>query len=342
MLKQKIQNQSQLLRTLARLKKQGKRIVTVNGSFDLFHAGHLVAINEARRHGDILVALVNSDASVAAYKGPGRPIVPEAERAGLVAALEAVHYVSLFDEITPKRILGLIQPSVHCKGKDWGKNCIEREVVERYHGRIHLLHDRTPVSTTDLLRRMHGNSYPSPARAIFLDRDGTINVLNKDGYVFRKEDFHFLPGVIPALQGLMETNFKIIVITNQAGIGHKMYAHRDTQHLHRWMQRTLKKSGVRIDRIYYCPHRSDQGCTCRKPKIGMLLEAVRDFGVSLDKSWFIGDDPRDVLMGREANVKTVKINGRVPRGFPVTPHLYADDLKGAVRLILAREKEKLV
>ena len=74
----------------------------------------------------------------------------------------------------------------------------------------------------------------------------------------------------------------------------------------------------------------------------MLLEAVRDFGVSLDKSWFIGDDPRDVLMGREANVKTVKINGRVPRGFPVTPHLYADDLKGAVRLILAREKEKLV
>ena len=115
------------LRSLAAtLRAKGKRLVTVNGSFDLLHAGHLYILEQARRQGDVLIVGLNSDASVRAHKGPTRPIVSERQRAQMLLALRMVDYVHIFDEPDPIAFLSEINPDVHVNGAEYGENCIER------------------------------------------------------------------------------------------------------------------------------------------------------------------------------------------------------------------------
>lgn len=330
----KIKPRAALARIAARLKRQGKRIVTTNGSFDLLHAGHALALAEAKRQGDVLMALVNSDASVRGYKGPTRPIIPERERLAMVSAIGAVDYATLFDELNPKTILAEIKPNVHCNASEWGKHCVERAVVEQHGGRIHVLKDRWDgMSTSAILKKVVATEAARPVRAIFLDRDGTIND-DGEGYTHKREDFRFLPHVIHALQRLSKSDHKLIVVTNQSGIARGYYREAQMHHLHRWMRGELARQGVRIDRIYHCPHGPDDGCACRKPEPGMFLEAVKDFGVSLAHSWFVGDDPKDVLVGRAINLKTIKLGSRMPRAHKLEPHHYARHLGEAADIIL--------
>lgn len=329
-----ILSESALLRVLAGARRRGRRIVTVNGSFDILHAGHARMLVEAKAQGDALVVLVNSDVSVRAYKGPGRPIVPERERAELVAALALVDYITIFNDLTPVRILGRIKPHVHANGADWGKNCVERATVERHGGRIHVLRFHRGASTTGVVDRIAGAREVQDVRAVFLDRDGTINH-NGAGFTHRAADFRFLPGVIPALRRLAKSNYKIIIITNQSGIGRGYYTARDMERLHRWMARRLKERGVRIDAIYHCPHLPNDGCTCRKPEPGLFLRAANEFGLNLSKSWFVGDEPHDVVAGRRANLQTIKLGSRMPRKEKLEPHAYAERLSDAVAIILS-------
>ncbi|HVS38443.1 MAG TPA: adenylyltransferase/cytidyltransferase family protein [Gemmataceae bacterium] len=136
----------------------GRTVVWSNGCFDLLHVGHARSLQAARAFGDALVVGVNSDESVRRLKGPGRPIVPAAERAELVAALECVDRVVLFDELTPEAALARLQPDVHCKGADYapphGKPIPEAAVVAAYGGRVEFLPLLPGVSTTDLVRRI--------------------------------------------------------------------------------------------------------------------------------------------------------------------------------------------
>lgn len=330
----KIKSVAEIARIARRLKREGKRVVAVNGSFDVLHSGHIRSLQEAKSRGDVLMVLVNSDASVRLYKGPTRPIVPQEERLEMLAALEAVDYVALFDEVNAKWALGQIKPDIYCHGSQWGKNCVEREIIERHGGRIHILRQHAGRSTTDLVEKIVRAHAKPVVRAVFLDRDGTINDNGKKGYTYKIEDFKFLPGVITALRRLSKTEYKIIIVTNQSGIGRGYYTEAQMQKLHRWMVRTLKKQGVRIDKIYHCPHTSEDECDCRKPKIKLFLQAVRDFGISLDKSWFIGDDEKDVIAGREANIKTIKIGTRMPRSLKLEPRGYAKDLAEAISFVL--------
>jgi D-beta-D-heptose 7-phosphate kinase/D-beta-D-heptose 1-phosphate adenosyltransferase len=125
------------------LRAKGKRIVTVNGTFDVLHNGHLHILNEARRRGDVLIVAVNSDASVGSYKGPNRPIVPERRRAEMLLALRMVDYVHIFDEPDPRALLAEIRPDVHVNGSEYGADCIESDIVRRGGGSIHIV-DRIP------------------------------------------------------------------------------------------------------------------------------------------------------------------------------------------------------
>ncbi|MDZ4296386.1 MAG: HAD-IIIA family hydrolase [Patescibacteria group bacterium] len=336
----KVTSQLGIIRLVKALRRQGKRIVTFNGSFDVLHVGHVRALAEARRQGDVLMVLLNSDSSVRSYKGPQRPLVPEGERAELLAALEAVDYVVLFDEINPRKLLAKITPHIHCNGADWGKDCIERNVVEEGGGsRIHVLRWSKARSTSALVERIADAARMPTVHAVFLDRDGTINHRNTRGYVHRKEEFRFMPGALEALRALTKSASKIIIVTNQSGIGRGSFTARDAEILHGWLRTTLAAEGVRLDGIYYCPHRPEDRCACRKPEIGMLLCAAEDFGLSLSGSWIIGDDPRDVLTGREANVNTIKIAGPMPRGYKVQPQYVANDLREAVRIILGDDAD---
>jgi|SRR3989339_51971 len=302
----KIISQKQAALLLAKLKKNGKKIVALSGSFDLLHSGHVVSLSEAKKQGDVLVVLLNSDESIRKYKGANRPIVKQNYRAHLLGALEAVDFIVLFDDLNPKKILAKLQPNIYCNGKDWGKNCVEAPVIKKYGGKIHVLRWTPGLSTSAVIKSIIKMSEKPEQKAIFLDRDGTIN-LDKNGYTYKIADFKLAPTVLTALKRLSKTDYKIIIITNQSGLGRKYYTEKDLHKLHRFMWEKFTKAGIRLDHIYYCPHLPQNNCACRKPKPGMLLQAVKDFGISLHHSWLIGDDDKDVILGREANVKTIKI-----------------------------------
>jgi D-beta-D-heptose 7-phosphate kinase/D-beta-D-heptose 1-phosphate adenosyltransferase len=137
------------------LRAEGRRIVFTNGCFDLLHVGHARYLVAARELGDALVVGVNSDASVRALKGPARPLVPEGERAELLAALRAVDYVTLFPEPTPEAVIELLRPDIHVKGGDYRlEDLPEAESVRRAGGRVVLLPFTAGRSTTALVERI--------------------------------------------------------------------------------------------------------------------------------------------------------------------------------------------
>jgi rfaE bifunctional protein nucleotidyltransferase chain/domain len=140
------------------LRAAGKVVVWTNGCFDLFHAGHTRSLRAARALGDVLVVGVNSDDSVRRLKGLGRPILPAAERAELIASLACVRHAVVFDEDTPEECIRLLKPNIHCKGADYapphGKPIPEAAVVESYGGRVAFLPLVEGLSTSELIRRI--------------------------------------------------------------------------------------------------------------------------------------------------------------------------------------------
>jgi len=155
---EKIVDWPALLELRARWRQDGLVVVWTNGCFDILHVGHVRSLQAARRFGDILVVGLNSDDSVRRLKGPDRPILPAAERAELLAALECVDHVVIFDEATPESALARLQPEVHCKGADYapphGKPIPEAALVEGYGGRVEFLPLMPASSTTDIVRRI--------------------------------------------------------------------------------------------------------------------------------------------------------------------------------------------
>lgn len=142
---------------VATLRKQHKTIAFSNGCFELLHVGHLRSLQDARRHGDCLIVAVNSDASVRRYKGREQPIVPEQERAEILAGLACVDYVYIFDEPTVDGLLEIIRPEAYCKGPEYTiANLPEAETLRRTGGRLVQVGDPKDHSTSDLFRRIAG------------------------------------------------------------------------------------------------------------------------------------------------------------------------------------------
>lgn len=150
-----ILTRSQLLKQVASDRARKLTIAFANGAFDLLHVGHIRYLEGARREADRLIVAINSDESIRGLKGPTRPVLPEADRAELVAALRAVDYVVVFSEPTVAPLLELLKPDVHCKGTDYTIDTVpERETVRAYGGRIAIVGDPKDHSTTMLLSRL--------------------------------------------------------------------------------------------------------------------------------------------------------------------------------------------
>jgi D-glycero-beta-D-manno-heptose 1-phosphate adenylyltransferase len=150
-----ILSEPDLLEAIARERAAGKGIAFANGIFDLLHVGPLRYLQGAAAVAEILVVGVNSDASTRLLKGEGRPVVPEGERAELVAALRGVDYVTIFEERSPGRLIAALRPDVHCKGTDYSaENVPEGEIVRGYGGRVVIVGDPKDHSTTEVLRRL--------------------------------------------------------------------------------------------------------------------------------------------------------------------------------------------
>ena len=136
------------------LRSNGKTIATLNGSFDLMHAGHLEMLYQASCQADVLIIALNTDHSIQQYKSPLRPIIPLKARIKMMAALEMVSYITWFDETDPRQILSLIKPDVHVNGAEYGENCIEAEVVKAHGGKIHIVPLIPGMSTSQIIKKI--------------------------------------------------------------------------------------------------------------------------------------------------------------------------------------------
>lgn len=138
--------------------------------------------------------------------------------------------------------------------------------------------------------------------AIFLDRDGVI-CENRPDHVKSWNEFEFLPGVKKSLVSLSRLGLPIIVVTNQAAVGRGLVTAQTVEEIHQRMEAEIVASGGRIDRIIYCPHRPEDGCDCRKPKPGMLLQAAQEMGIDLTESYLIGDAATDIQAGYQVGCR---------------------------------------
>jgi rfaE bifunctional protein nucleotidyltransferase chain/domain len=163
----KIVSQDELVQVAAREKRDGRRVVFTNGCFDLLHPGHVRCLAEARKLGDVLIVAVNSDQSVRGNKGPERPLVPQQDRAEVLAALASVDFVTIFDEPTPRALISRVLPSILVKGADWALDQVAgREEVEAAGGQVLSIPLAQGYSTTSLVEKIrNGGANPADADA---------------------------------------------------------------------------------------------------------------------------------------------------------------------------------
>lgn len=182
-------------------------------------------------------------------------------------------------------------------------------------------------------------------QVVFLDQDGVINQDSTE-YVKSWDEFHFIPGSLEALRLLYEKGFCVIVITNQSAVGRGMITMKTLMNMHIKMRKAVRKAGGKIYDVFFCPHRPDEHCDCRKPEPGLILQAQEEYGIVLSKSIMVGDNGKDVMAGKNAGVgKTVLVltgsgaaaqNELMKSGTP--PDFVAEDLLDAAKWII---KERL-
>lgn len=179
--------------------------------------------------------------------------------------------------------------------------------------------------------------------AVFLDRDGTL--VHPAHYPSRREDLQLYDGIGPELHALQQAGFRLVVITNQAGIARGYFTEKDLQDMHEYLRSELERRGVFLDGIYHCPHHPDGvipalsiRCQCRKPQPGMILQAAADLDLDLRRSWLVGDILDDVEAGNRAGCQTILVDlgtERPPRASARAPAFIARDTIRALRIIRA-------
>jgi D-glycero-D-manno-heptose 1,7-bisphosphate phosphatase len=177
--------------------------------------------------------------------------------------------------------------------------------------------------------------------AVFLDRDG---VINEDSPEFIKswEEFKFLPNALSALALLAQSGFKVVIVSNQSGVGRGFFTQDTLDEIHRRMTQAITQAGGRIDGVYFCPHAPDANCDCRKPSPGLFFRAARELGIDLNTAWSIGDSRRDVLAANAAGMRSILVNRTMPDSAPALEpgtFLRAADLTEAVSIILNARAE---
>ncbi|MBP6344046.1 MAG: HAD-IIIA family hydrolase [Candidatus Omnitrophica bacterium] len=179
-------------------------------------------------------------------------------------------------------------------------------------------------------------------KVIFLDRDGVINEFPGNGkYVTKIKEFHFIPGSIEAIKKLTDQDYKIFIISNQAGVGKGVFSKAKLESINNHMLKYVTKAGGKIKRSFYCTHRSDAGCDCRKPQIGNLKRAfslVKGSIRSAKKTFFVGDTEADIRTGYNAGCRTIFVlsgreDRRYMRKWEVKPDFIVKNLKKAVEVI---------
>ncbi len=176
----------------------------------------------------------------------------------------------------------------------------------------------------------------SRPRYVLVDRDGTINAEIRGEYVLEAERMILMPGVAEGLRDLQQTGLRVAVVTNQSPVGRRWIDEHQLEEIHRRMLDLLAEAEVEIDGIYVCPHRPDEGCSCRKPQPELALRAAAELGFSSQEAFVVGDKDSDIEMGRRIGATTILVltgQGRAALEKGVRPDHVAADLREAATII---------
>ena len=320
-------------------RKARKTVGFTSGVFDLLHAGHVEYLTKASQLVDVLFVGLNADSSVKSNKGELRPINPHQQRAEVVAGLKAATHVFVFDELNNNVNIELLKPDVYIKAGDYSVDKLtSRHIVESYGGRIEIIPFKEGHSTTSIIEKIssaaitsEGPEIPHPrAPAVFVDRDGTIN--EHVEYLSDPKRFSEIPGSFLALKRLKDLGYRIVIVTNQPGIGLGYFSKEEFFAVNREMMRQAAAVGGAIDKIYFCPHSKAESCPCRKPEPFFLRRAAEELNIDLSSSFVIGDMTSDVQLGKNGGTHTILV--RTGRGgddgmFEVSAEYVAKDLTDA-------------
>lgn len=274
----------------------------------------------------------------------------------MVAALESVDYVFIFPERRNKNNIELIKPDYYLKAGDYTpRQLTSKSIVEKYGGEVKIIPLQENISTTQIVDTIlqsqsksdsilveKGNTAyyqanPSQVNtAVFLDRDGTIN--KEIHYLHEPDKFEFTDNAIEGIKRIYNAGYKIIIISNQPGIGLGYFSKEDFFRVNKRMLKGLSESGILVDKIYFCPHSKSEQCECRKPGQKFIKQAVRELNLNVSQSWFVGDRTSDIEAGRRAEMSTIMVKtgcGGDDEEFKVEPDYYAADLKVAANIILS-------
>jgi rfaE bifunctional protein nucleotidyltransferase chain/domain len=327
------------------LQSEGKTVVYTSGVFDLLHRGHVEYLERARALGDALVVGLNSDESVRLNKGPTRPVCTAQDRAVVLAGLQSVDRVFIFSERNNNKNIELIRPSIYAKASDYGvANLSSAPIVESYGGRVELITVTPGFSTTTIIAKILAsgiseagegiNCSTGPYPVLFLDRDGTI--IEHREYLSDPEQVRFLPGALEGIKQFYQAGYKIVLVTNQPGIGLGYFSTEDLFRVNSRMLQGFLSSGILVDKIYFCPHSQSENCECRKPGTGLFKRAQSQIPVDLARSVMIGDTSADIEAGTRFGITTALVltGKQIPKTMDATPTVTVKSIAEAASKLL--------
>ncbi len=347
----KITAREELAERVALWHKEGKIVGFTSGSFDILHAGHVAYLEEAKEKCDVLIVALNSDSSVRAYKGPGRPVIPQDARAEVLAALASVDYVFVFDESDNRSNVEILKPSLYIKGGDYVPEQLESvDVLKKHGGDILILPFKEGFSSLDIIAKiadLHGGGVPEisaqaasssdaqkepTGKAVFVDRDGVIN--EDIEYLHEPEKFKLLPNAGEGLKKFQDMGYKLAIVTLQTGIGLGYFTKENFFRVNREMFKYLKAYGVMLDKIYFAEHwKTKDG---RTPKEPLIERGLRELNADPKKSFMIGDKTSDLAAGVPFGCRTIGMktgHGLTDREYDLKPDYFAADLLDAAKWV---------
>ncbi len=327
---------------IAKQRAEGLCIGFTCGAFDILHAGHVDLLERARALCDRLLVAVNSDDSIRQYKALLRPVNPQGQRMRVVAALACVDAVVLMEDTRPAGLIERWHPDLYIKGGDYEAAGLRSQPqVEAYGGRVVLLPFHVDQSTSSILERVQAIALhhagpgggQTTARLVFVDRDGTL--IRNVPYLHDPGRVELLPGAGEGLAALQDAGFRIVIVTNQQGIGLGYYKIEDFFAVNQELFRKLSPYEVKISRIYFCPHSLADGCACRKPRSALIDAALKHYGAQAADCYMLGDSAGDIEAGQAAGCCPVLIGRENAPGAQ-----QAESFSDAVQWILAREAKR--
>ena len=276
---------------------------------------------------DRLFVLVNSDKSIKTYKGKHRPYNNYSKRVKLLNNEYPDNIYLQMHELTPNSLLETIQPNIYFLSKEWFKSPVELKVLNKFNCKVISHPQIEGISTTSLSKeKATSNS------AIFFDRDGTIN---KDfGYINNSSLIDISKNNLDTMKKFAQLPYLLFIVTNQSGVSKKLINKKEFFEVNNHVISQIEDFGGRIDKAYYDFSSSLNPSKYRKPNIGMVLKAVKEFDVSLVNSWVIGDKDSDIELGKNCNMRTIYIkNNRYKYDSELKPDFTVATLKESYEII---------